>query len=382
MAFQWKGHKDIWKGEGIYHLTFVVSGRRPLLGELVEEYPDVTRPFYKNLTQRVPAVNESGEVAIIKLSAFGKAVSADLSTIEERYKKDISICRKMIMDDHIHLVVWVHRDCGKSILQVAQGIRQGITHIALEMGIWPKPQKAGEEPRKVGIPDGACDASTADSTPYHILEKPYIRTLSGSGQLDAMCEYVVRNPYRKYMKRRHPELFTMHKDTAVQGLHMRSMGNHWLLDWPERQVIQCSREIGDEPLQSLLQTALQRAANGAVTYTAAISRGEQLIARTIREAGYPLVVLLRDGFPAAGSESERLYKPGGTYFDACAAGKLLLMEATEDAYSRPEIAMRTEAALRQKAQEKHQDYMPLPHGSTRWRMIAGNTMLQMIAEGR
>ena len=35
MAFSWKGHKDIWKGEGIYHLTFVVAGRKRLLGELV-----------------------------------------------------------------------------------------------------------------------------------------------------------------------------------------------------------------------------------------------------------------------------------------------------------------------------------------------------------
>ena len=35
MAFEWKAHKDIFKGPGIYHLTFAVAGRRPLLGELV-----------------------------------------------------------------------------------------------------------------------------------------------------------------------------------------------------------------------------------------------------------------------------------------------------------------------------------------------------------
>ena len=62
MAFEWKGHKDIFKGPGIYHLTFAVAGRRPLLGDLVAEYPDVTRPFYRNLTRRVPAVNELGEL--------------------------------------------------------------------------------------------------------------------------------------------------------------------------------------------------------------------------------------------------------------------------------------------------------------------------------
>lgn len=42
MAFTWKT-TDIWKGEGIYHLSFVVAERRPLLGELVA-LDDVTRP--------------------------------------------------------------------------------------------------------------------------------------------------------------------------------------------------------------------------------------------------------------------------------------------------------------------------------------------------
>ena len=31
MAFEWKAHKDIFKGSWIYHLTFAVAGRRPLL---------------------------------------------------------------------------------------------------------------------------------------------------------------------------------------------------------------------------------------------------------------------------------------------------------------------------------------------------------------
>ena len=81
----WKGPKDIWKGEGIYHLTFVVVGRRPLLGELVTEFPDVSRPFYRNLTKRVPAVNERGELAMVRLSPFGKAVNDMLRRYDEEF---------------------------------------------------------------------------------------------------------------------------------------------------------------------------------------------------------------------------------------------------------------------------------------------------------
>ena len=33
--FVWKAPKDIWKGVGIYHITFVVAERKRLLGELV-----------------------------------------------------------------------------------------------------------------------------------------------------------------------------------------------------------------------------------------------------------------------------------------------------------------------------------------------------------
>lgn len=212
-AFEWKSDGRIFRGVGIYHLTFVVAGRRPLLGELVGECPDVTRPFYRNLTRRVPAVNDLGELAMVRHTPFGRAVSADLNALEERYKGDITICRKMVMDDHIHVVLWVHRDIGKSILQVAHGFRQGITHIAQGMDIWPKSLGGGQ----VGILDGACNALVTEDLPYHILEKPFVRTLSHAGQLDAMCEYVVLNPYRKYTRRLHPELFTMHKDTEVRG---------------------------------------------------------------------------------------------------------------------------------------------------------------------
>lgn len=369
MAFVWKEHKDIFKGEGIYHLTFVVVGRRPLLGRLVAEFPDVSRPFYRDLTKRVPAVNERGELAMVRLSDFGKAVSADLNNLKERYNGDITICRKIVLDDHLHVVLWVHRDIGKSILEVAHGFQQGMTHIAHEMGVWPK--------RQVGIPSDACDAT---ALPYHVFEKPFVRTLSRSGQLDAMCDYVVLNAHRKYMRRQHRDLFTMHKDTGVQGLRFRSMGNHWLLDWPERQVVQCSRTISEEDLQQQMRRTLQRAELGAVTYTAAISKGEQRIARAVREEGWPLVVLLMDGFPPEGSDKERYYKPGGVYFDTCLNGKLLLLEAYESTYDNPRLIELTDAELKRKDEEKGYRYRPLPHDSKRWRMIAGNMMLGLIAD--
>lgn len=49
-------------------------------------------------------------------------------------------------------------------------------------------------------------------------------------------------------------------------------------------------------------------------------------------------------------------------------------------YDDQRLIERTEATLRQKADAKRWIYRPLPHDSKRWRMIAGNVMLEMIAE--
>lgn len=384
MAFNWKGHKDIWKGEGIYHLTFVVAGRKRLLGELValggcmygadvvcpvdrgavlggDDGEDVARPLYTDGLAYEGWREEccTSRMATVRLSEFGRAISFDLKRLPARYTEDgesekaIVICAKQFMPDHLHVVVWVKKDVGKSIRQIAQGFRIGMRKIAVERGVW------GED-------EG------------HPFEVPYIRTLSRAGQLRAMIDYVHANPDKAWMKRLHPDLFTMHKDTEARGLRFRSMGNHWLLDWPERQVVACSRSIGEDDLEALKRRVMARAEMGAVTYTAAISKGEQMIARSVREAGYPLVVLMLDGFPAAGSSSEKYYKPGGVYFEACQAGKLLLMEAYEGNYENQEVIARTEAELKRKAEAKHWGYVALPHESKRWRMIAGNIMLGMI----
>ena len=97
-----------------------------------------------------------------------------------------------------------------------------------------------------------------------------------------------------------------------------------------------------------------------------------------REQGFPVVVLLNDGFPAEGSPHERFYKPGGVYFDACARGKLLLMEPTESAFVNPLVMKATEDTLRRKAEAKHYSYTRIPTNTKRYRFVALNEMGRMI----
>ena len=125
---------------------------------------------------------------------------------------------------------------------------------------------------------------------------------------------------------------------------------------------------------------LQAVEIGSVTITGAISEGEKQIARAIREAGWPMVVLLKDGFPAEGSPNERFFKPSGVYYEACAAGRLLLLEPTSDTFILPAVQKRTEEAIRHKAEENHYNYSSVPVDSQRYRFMAMNQMAQILAE--
>lgn len=377
--FIWKDPKDIWKGVGIYHLTFVVAGRRSLLGELVAEHPDVDFTTVERSTDINAIVDDSAyieehaKIAKVKLTPYGKAVDDMLRHYDENHE-GITVCKRIVMDNHLHIILWVKNQLystvqhkPQSILQIAYGMRVQFTHMAQDMGVWPKGvRKEGALHSEKGV--------------GHVFEKQFVRTLSRKGQLRSMIDYVVLNPYRKYMIQQHPELFTIHKDTEVRGLRFRSMGNHWLLNWPERQIVQCSRSISEENLQQQLKQTLEHAERGAITFTAAISKGEQMIARAVREAGWPLIVLLMDGFPPEGSESNRYYKPGGVYFETCNTGKLLLLEAYDETYETTLLIERTNAAIKAKDEAKGYAYRALPHNSKRWRMIAGNVMLEMMCE--
>ena len=382
--FVWKAPKDIWKGVGIYHITFVVAGRKRLLGELVEiphgskgentlSYDgDVTRPLdneglmpddaqlpYEGWRKEL----STSELATVRLSPLGTAILHDLQRLPARYEipglpdeeQPLKICAKQFMDSHLHVVIYVRKKLDKSIRQIAHGFRIGVRRIAEDMGVWKQE-------------DG------------HFFQKPFIRTLSHYSQLPEMIRYVHANPDSKWRERQNPELYTIRRSMVYAGLHFDCMGKARLLDYPDRNVVALSRSLTDDEIAAEVQKALRKAERGVVTYCAAMNKGEQKVTKAIREAGYPLVVMMLDGFPAPGTEAERFYKPGGAYHKACGEGRLYLMAPLAENYDDSRVIERTEAELKRKAEEKGKRYYGIPHESTRWRMIAGNVMLGMMCE--
>ena len=370
--FVWKRHKDIFKGVGIYHITFVVTGRQPLLGELAIDH-DEPRCLPTDL---------------------GRAISHDLDEIQQR-KPYVRLLAKQLMPDHIHVLLYVTDDCSVSIKEIARGMRQGWRQMATTVSIDPQmpsaeeykqmPKGGTQMPKGVAqMPKGVTQmpkgVTQMPDTGTHqpLFETPFFRTLAHKGQLGTMIQYIHDNPRRAMLKQQNPDLFTLRRDTRVGELCFTSLGNLFLLDYPEKQPIICSRTLSEQQITAQQTDALYQAKNGCITVTAAISPGERQIARAVREAGAPLIILLKDGFPKPGDPHEKYYKPGGVYFEACAAGRLLLLEPTADTLTLPDIQRRTEQTLREKAEARHWNYQPIPVTSDRYRMMAANEIVKVL----
>ena len=372
-----------YRGRAIYHFTLPVEERYPLFGTLE---------------------GESAETAFVRLNPFGRRVCQMLYGLAQFYAGKwfaLKVLAQKVMPDHVHLVIQVLEPLPQSIGAVVRGFKSGCTKVYKEYygsgenaaGVHgDKENGAGVQGNGggdgVGVQGESAEVSVhfarifagrgsiwqRDAAYYHE------RILHAPGQLRRMIDYVKDNPRRLWIKSHNPELFRLHRRTEVAGLSFTSMGNHFLLDWPDRQVVEMSRSATNEDVQERLRTVLAAAHNGAVTYTVAISKGEQLIARTLREQGYPLVVLLNDGFPKEGSPHERYYKPGGVYFEACSKGQLLLLEPTEQAFLDAGIQAAVEETLRRKAEARHYSYIPIPVTSQRYRFVALNEMAKRLAE--
>ena len=223
-----------WRKPCIVHVTMVANARQQLFGSLAH----------------------NGTEAVVEKTPIGWAVINQEQRMLELCP-EIKILADKVMPDHHHIVIQVQRTMKRSIKEVLRGYMQGC--------------KA--EARKLGFADNLYDGP------------PFYRVLTHKGQLHAMIEYVKANAERAWQRKQNPELFRLHRQTEVSGLRFTSMGNHFLLDWPDRQLVEMSRSATQEQVAERLKEVLAAAYNGAITYTAAISEGERVIARSVRERG-------------------------------------------------------------------------------------------------
>ena len=358
-------------GRHIYMVTMAVEGRRPLLGTL----------------RGSAAIAEGQEGALCVVpTPLGQEVIRCWELIPQ-FHHEVRLLAFQLMPDHLHGILFVQESMEEHLGQVISGFKAGCNKAYRQLVVEAVPQhtrmeRASSYEVAPPLPLPSEHRLKKDDRSHGLLfERGYNDLISKSyDMLPRLTAYLHDNPLRLALRREHPDLFRMHRRTEVCGLQFTSLGNHFLLDWPERQLVEMSREASDGQIEERLQQVLAAAHNGAVTYTAAISKGEQKIARMVREQGLLLVVLLNDGFPKEGSPHERFYKPGGVYFEACSKGQLLLMEPEESAFVNPVVMKATEEALRRKAKAKHFSYRPIPVESQRYRFVALNEIGRLLVE--
>lgn len=368
-------------------LTLVVRDRQPLLCTIEED--------------------EKGLCAVS--TEIGRAVLEETEHITKIYPQIRILCRQ-IMPDHLHLLLFVEEALPVHLTSVVSGFKLGcnrgywnslaklantehrregadterINEEKIPLAKLADTEHRGEEAdteRRCGDENDKkqtavscaadlCEAEKKDTQARRTglwAEGYHDRILFHKGQLDALIHYIKDNPRRLALKRANPGLFKIRQHLQIAGMSFTAMGNIFFADYPQKAVIQCSRKLHQAEIDAKKAECLGEAAKGMVFVSAAISEGEKQICRAVREAGHPIMVLLEKGFPKPEDPNYKYFKPQGVYFEACAAGKLLLLEPEKELYEQAEI----EAEVVAKAGN-------IPHEALRYRFLALNAIAERI----
>ncbi len=320
-----------YRQRAIYQVTLVQADRaRPLLGRLVIDEP------------KAPP---EAVTARVEPSELGAAILAHWKRLGD-FTPEIKPLFCQLMPDHLHAILEVTRPMAKPLGNAIGGFKTGCERIYRELALSAQNKAPSERNRQ------ACSVPEARASGAPRLWAPGFQDsiLFRAGQLDAMFNYLRDNPRRLAVKRLFPDLFravaALRRPLPSLGVvgAFAALGNRFLLDRPLVQVqvsrrdfayrrepkagggLKIARDAAGEPLvaqESAAFTAkaealLARARQGAALLSPCVSEGEREIARRAFAEGLPLVVLRNKGFAP-------LEKPGGRHFDACAAGRLLML---------------------------------------------------------
>ena len=305
--WQWQEPGTAWRGVGIYHITLTVPSRQPLLGTLV-----------------IP--NNDPSQARVERTALGNAVIDELYVMCKHYPA-IRIFQFCLMPDHLHAVIRVTKVMDTSIRSVIRGYWQGVKKlgraytlaVSSELNSGTTTQGRATAPQKP-----TAEGSNGWAFPI-FTERPFIRPLSRSGQLQAMMHYVQMNPQRLATKRLMPGFFRVQKDIMIAGCSFDGVGNVALLDAGHYDVVHIrnvwvkAAEHGDnQTLRDYMNSRVLKARNGVVMVSPFISQQEKQVMQVLINEQHPFILLADNGF-------RDYYKPSDALFDACAAGRVLIL---------------------------------------------------------
>lgn len=305
-----------YRRKGTYMLTLVVEGRHAVLGRVV------TIPGY---------------AAQVELTELGKAIRDEEQQKIHFFYKMVEIWKLCIMPDHIHMIVRVNEDMpeGKHLGDVVRGFKVGCTRAWWRLtGMRPAGETArgaekGETARGAEKGEAAGGTFTTPAVSPAGKNLPVLfetgyndLILLEDGQLDNWIHYLDDNPRRLAIKRLYPDFFTTMHYIDIGEWHCQTVGNHFLLNIPQKVAVIVHKAYTDKEYADYKQKWLACGEAGGILVSAAIATREKEVMREAMDRGYKIILVRENGFPA-------LYKPSGESFDACSEGRLLQVSPWE-----------------------------------------------------
>ena len=315
-----------------YMITLETEGRLPLFGHLAGN------PF---------AEAGSSDAPHIVLSEIGKAVQDEWFSIPAFYPQ-IDVIALQMMPDHLHGILFVKAPIPLHLGQVISGFKAGCRKAQRRLEAQAAPAAApttdAAKPRPTEKPALAQQSGALPPSPQEAVSPlpkpssplphpaPPFRPLFARGYNDLILRtydeltvwknYLLDNPRRLLMKHARPDWLYPFFGLKLGPFTFNGIGNRSLLTAPRRIAVKLSRRLTDQQIEEATARYLAEASQGAVLVSPAISPGEKRVMRAAFDAGFPTIVLLENGFT-------QLSKPHGEQFNACSAGRLLMLSPWE-----------------------------------------------------
>ena len=385
--WKWQEPGTTWKGIGLYHITLTIPDRRPLLGtlEIPDGNPDrakVRRTVLGNalvdcligVPQHHPEVQvlhfclmpdhlhavlyvrrtmPVGIRGVVRgfwqgVKKLGRAWSAASSIVPNDIRRNCQEGKQEIVPNDIR------RNCqeGKQEIlpnDIRRNCQEGRQEI-VPNNIRRNCQEGRQEERQEGSHEGSGDIAQqglreetsrmeafsaglqkqiGDDAYYRLSpvfsEMPFIRSMGHNTQLPNTIRYLDMNPQRLATKRLKPGYFRVQREIVIGGRSYDGVGNTMLLTAETyamvhvRSLMVKAAENGDtEPLRNYKNSCVLAARKGAVMVSPFISEHEKQVMQVLLREQLPFVYLADNGF-------RDYYKPADALFDACAAGRVLIL---------------------------------------------------------
>jgi REP element-mobilizing transposase RayT len=351
--WQWQEPGTAWKGAALYHVTLTVTDRQAVLGRL--DIPD-----------------DNPAKARVRRPAFGDALVDCLMSIPAHHP-EVRVLHFCLMPDHLHAVLYVQRRMEKGVGALVRGFWQATKKLGRAStyagasficpndirGEYGEGKDAKGEHKEDGgygegkttrgvrrggltvtetLKDGSrrlqemaasLREQLGDDAYYQLgtvfCEMPFIRAMSRYSQLSNTIRYLDMNPQRLATKRLKPGFFRVQKDIEIGGRRYDGVGNVALLHEQHFDVVHVrsiwvkAAEHGDsQALRDYKNGCVLKARKGVVMVSPFISPDEKQVMQVLLREQLPFVLLTDNGF-------RDYYKPADTLFDACAAGRLLIL---------------------------------------------------------